>query len=109
MPAERVERDWPQPYERSDQVMEVFRRIYEDTEKHWDAYEMCEKLVDVEERFQLWRFRHMMTVQRIIGFKQRHRRQLGRRLPEQGAGPRFFPELWDVRTELSPPAVRRGS
>ena len=74
MPRDRVERDWTQPYEASRGVMDVVRRIYEGigtgSEEHWDAYEMCEKLVDVEERFQLWRYRHMMTVQRIIGFKQ---------------------------------------
>ena len=59
---------------------------------------MCEKLVDVEERFQLWRFRHMKTVERIIGFKRGHRRHLGRRLPAEAVDLRLFPDLWDVRT-----------
>ena len=57
----------------------------------WDAYEMCEKLVDVEEYFQLWRFRHMKTVERIIGLQPGHRRFVGCGLPQEGAGPRVLP------------------
>ena len=108
VPASHVERDWRQPYEKSPQVMEVFRRIYEDTEKHWDAYEMCEKLVDTEERFQLWRYRHMMTVMRIIGFKQGTGGSSGVGFLRKALDLRFFPELWDVRTSLTPPARPRG-
>ncbi|RKG58446.1 tryptophan 2,3-dioxygenase [Corallococcus sp. CA054B] len=108
IPRSHVERDWRQPYERSPQVMEVFRRIYEDTEKHWDAYEMCEKLVDTEERFQLWRYRHMMTVMRIIGFKQGTGGSSGVGFLRKALDLRFFPELWDVRTALTPPAKPRG-
>jgi tryptophan 2,3-dioxygenase len=103
VPADRVERDWRQPYEKSPQVMEVFRRIYQDTDKHWDAYEMCEKLVDTEERFQLWRYRHMMTVMRIIGFKQGTGGSSGVGFLRKALDLRFFPELWDVRTSLTPP------
>jgi tryptophan 2,3-dioxygenase len=109
VPADRVQRDWRLPYERSEQVMEVFRRIYENTEKHWDAYEMCEKLVDTEERFQLWRYRHMMTVMRIIGFKQGTGGSSGVTFLRRALDTRFFPELWDVRTELAPPQTRRTS
>ncbi|RKH94047.1 tryptophan 2,3-dioxygenase [Corallococcus sp. AB004] len=108
IPRSHVERDWRQPYEKSPQVMEVFRRIYEDTEKHWDAYEMCEKLVDTEERFQLWRYRHMMTVMRIIGFKQGTGGSSGVGFLRKALDLRFFPELWDVRTVLTPPAKPRG-
>ncbi|NNB87140.1 tryptophan 2,3-dioxygenase [Corallococcus exiguus] len=109
IPRSHVERDWRQPYEKSPQVMEVFRRIYEDTEKHWDAYEMCEKLVDTEERFQLWRYRHMMTVMRIIGFKQGTGGSSGVGFLRKALDLRFFPELWDVRTVLTPPAKPRGA
>ncbi|NBC44963.1 tryptophan 2,3-dioxygenase [Corallococcus exiguus] len=109
IPRSHVERDWRQPYEKSPQVMEVFRRIYEDTEKHWDAYEMCEKLVDTEERFQLWRYRHMMTVMRIIGFKQGTGGSSGVGFLRKALDLRFFPELWDVRTTLTPPAKPRGA
>jgi tryptophan 2,3-dioxygenase len=105
VPRDRVERDWSQPYEKSAQVMEVFRRIYSDTETHWDAYEMCEKLVDTEERFQLWRYRHMMTVMRIIGFKQGTGGSSGVGFLRKALDLRFFPELWDVRTSLTPPST----
>jgi tryptophan 2,3-dioxygenase len=102
VPAERVQRDWSQPYERHPEVVEVFKRIYEDTDAHWDEYEMCEKLVDVEERFQLWRFRHMKTVQRIIGFKRGTGGSSGVGFLRKALELTFFPELWDVRTELQP-------
>jgi tryptophan 2,3-dioxygenase len=103
IPQERVERDWTQPYERHPGVVEVFRKIYEDTETHWDAYEMCEKLVDVEQRFQLWRFRHLKTVHRIIGHKMGTGGSSGVGFLQKALELTFFPELWDVRTELSPP------
>jgi tryptophan 2,3-dioxygenase len=106
IPQDRSQRDWRQPYEKSAEVMEVFRRIYENTERYWDAYEMCEKLVDTEERFQLWRYRHMMTVMRIIGFKQGTGGSSGVNFLRKALDIRFFPELWDVRTELAPPARR---
>jgi len=100
VPAQVVERDWSQPYEKHPEVVRVFRRIYEDTDRYWDEYEMCEKLVDVEERFQLWRFRHMKTVQRIIGFKQGTGGSSGVNFLRKALELTFFPELWDVRTEL---------
>ena len=82
--------------------MAAIARIYEAPEEHWDAYEMCEKLIDVEERFQLWRFRHMKTVQRIIGFKMGTGGSSGVGFLEKALKLTFFPELWDVRTELKP-------
>ncbi|NTX10666.1 tryptophan 2,3-dioxygenase [Myxococcus sp. CA051A] len=106
IPEDRAQRDWRLPYEKSPAVVEVFRRIYEDTDAHWDAYEMCEKLVDTEERFQLWRYRHMMTVMRIIGFKQGTGGSSGVSFLRKALDLRFFPELWDVRTELAPPGAR---
>jgi len=106
VPQGHVQRDWRQPYEKNPEVVEVFRRIYEDPEAHWDAYEMCEKLVDTEERFQLWRYRHMMTVMRIIGFKHGTGGSSGVGFLRKALDLRFFPELWDVRTELSPPKPR---
>jgi tryptophan 2,3-dioxygenase len=100
LPAERVERDWAEPYEAHPGVTEIFRRIYEDTAAHWDAYEMAEKLVDVEENFQLWRFRHMKTVERIIGYKAGTGGSSGVHFLKQALDLRFFPELIDVRTEI---------
>ena len=57
------------PTAKMKQLVQAIREIYEHPRGNWDRYEMCEKLVDVEEYFQLWRFRHMKTVERIIGFR----------------------------------------
>lgn len=100
VPVEAIERDWSQPYEQSEGVMSVFKRVYENPSEYWDAYEMCEKLVDVEEQFSLWRFRHMKTVERIIGFKTGSGGSSGVPFLRQGLMIRLFPELWDVRTEI---------
>jgi tryptophan 2,3-dioxygenase len=101
VPVDRVDRDFTQPYERSDQVVEVFRVIYDAPDKHYEAYDMAEKLVDVEERFQLWRFRHMTTVKRIIGFAQGTGGSSGVGFLKKALDLTFFPELWDVRTHLA--------
>ena len=100
VPKARLERDWSQPYERHAGVTAVFKTIYESTRQWWDAYEMCEKLVDVEEYFQLWRFRHMKTVERIIGYKQGTGGSSGVNFLKQALELTFFPELIDVRTEI---------
>jgi tryptophan 2,3-dioxygenase len=100
VPAERVERDWSQPYEAHPGVVEVFRTIYEDPDRHWDAYDMCEKLVDLEQNFQLWRFRHLKTVERIIGFKKGTGGSSGVKFLRQAIDIRLFPELIDVRTVI---------
>ncbi|MGH8402468.1 MAG: tryptophan 2,3-dioxygenase, partial [Gammaproteobacteria bacterium] len=100
VPQERVQRDWSESYERDAGVTAVFKRIYEDTARWWDAYEMCEKLVDVEEYFQLWRFRHMKTVERIIGHKKGTGGSSGVAFLRKALDLTFFPELIDVRTEI---------
>jgi tryptophan 2,3-dioxygenase len=100
VPAECVERDWSLPHEKNAALVEVFRGIYEHPREHWDAYEMCEKLVDVEEYFQLWRFRHMKTVERIIGFRQGTGGSSGVGFLRQALELTFFPELLAVRTGL---------
>ncbi len=100
VPAERVERDWTQPYERHAGVVAVFRTIYENTARYWAEYDMCEKLVDVEENFVLWRFRHVKTVERIIGFKRGTGGTAGVAFLRNTLEIRLFPELIDVRTEL---------
>jgi tryptophan 2,3-dioxygenase len=81
-------------------VTEVLRGIYADSATHWDAYEMCEVLVDVEESFQLWRFRHLKTVERIIGFKRGTGGSSGVHFLQKALELTFFPELLDVRTHL---------
>ncbi len=108
IPAACVNRDFTKPYEKNDAVMEVFRQVYQAPETHWVAYEMAEKLIDVEERFQLWRFRHMKTVHRIIGHKMGTGGSSGVTFLQRALGLTFFPELWDVRTELTPSVEMRG-
>ena len=100
VPPERVQRDWSQPYARHPGVVAVFRRIYEDTARYWAEYDMCEKLVDVEENFLLWRFRHVKTVERIIGFKRGTGGTDGVPFLRRTLELSLFPELIDVRTEI---------
>jgi len=100
VPAERVERDWSQPYERHPGVVAVFKTIYENTERYWAEYDMCEKLVDVEENFLLWRFRHVKTVERIIGYKRGTGGTAGVGFLRKTLELALFPELIDVRTEI---------
>ena len=95
-----VHRDWSEPHEMHPDVVTVFREIYEEPRSHWAAYEMCEKLVDVEESFQLWRFRHMKTVERIIGFKPGTGGSSGVQFLKKSLDVSFFPELIAVRTEI---------
>lgn len=100
VPAAVLERDLTQPYEPHPGVVEVFRRVYADPERHWEVYETCEELVDVEEGFHLWRFRHLKTVQRIIGHKRGTGGSSGTSFLQRALELTFFPELQDVRTEL---------
>jgi len=100
VPASCVERDWSQPRARSAELVDVFRIIYADPEAWWDAYEMAEKLVDVEESFQLWRFRHLKTVERIIGYKPGTGGSSGVGFLKRALDHQFFPELIDVRTVI---------
>lgn len=100
VPAARIERDWSQPYTSHPGVVEVFRRIYENPKQFWDAYDMCEKLVDFQENFQLWRFRHMKTVERIIGYKTGTGGSSGVSFLRKALDISFFPELLEVRTRI---------
>jgi tryptophan 2,3-dioxygenase len=100
VPADRVERDWSVPASRDERLVPVFQRIYEDADAHWEAYAMCEQLLDIEQSFQLWRFRHMKTVERIIGFRKGTGGSSGVAFLKQALELTFFPELLDVRTVL---------
>jgi tryptophan 2,3-dioxygenase len=95
-----VERDWSEPYQKNDELTEFFLHVYEHPHNHWDLYEMCEKLVDVEEYFLLWRFRHMKSVERIIGFRPGTGGSSGIGFLRQALELTFFPELFAVRTGL---------
>ena len=99
IPAACVERDWSAPHIRNEALVDIFREIYRNAKQHWEAYEMCEKLVDVEEYFQLWRFRHLKTVERIIGFRRGTGGSSGVGFLRQALELTFFPELLASRTE----------
>lgn len=100
VPAEVIDRDWTQPYAPDAGVTAVFKTVYDDPDGHWEAYEMCEELVDVEESFQLWRYRHMLTVERVIGFKRGTGGSSGVAFLRKALELTFFPELLDVRTHI---------
>jgi tryptophan 2,3-dioxygenase len=100
VPAECVDRDFSQPYQRDARLVDVFRRIYENTDSFWSAYHLCEQLVDVEESFQLWRFRHMKTVERIIGFRRGTGGSSGVAFLRKALELTFFPELFEVRSVI---------
>lgn len=100
IPAEAVNRDWSLPYIASRQVQGVFKEVYDSPNDHWEAYEMAEKLLDVEEHYSLWRFRHLKTVERIIGFKRGTGGSSGASFLREGLEVRLFPEIWDVRTSI---------
>ena len=100
LPEEVTDRDWSVPREGHPLVIEAFKTIYTEPQKYWDAYDMAEKLVDLEENFQLWRFRHIKTVERIIGYRMGTGGSTGVDFLRKGLDQRLFPELLDVRTEL---------
>ncbi len=100
IPREILERDVTLPHESNAGVRAVIKQIYEQPEGNWDAYEMSEKLIDVDEQFAIWRFRHVKVVQRIIGFKRGTGGTSGVGYLSKGIDVMLFPDLWDVRTEL---------
>ena len=89
----------PEPYAADPQVMEAWRQVYRDAEKHWDIYELAEKLVDLEYRFHLWRFSHMKTVERTHRIEARERAaHPASIISKRRSICASYPELWDVRT-----------
>ena len=95
-----VNRDFSVTYGGDESVANVWKEVYQNVEKYWDLYQLAEKLVDVEDWLQQWRFRHMKTVERIIGFKQGTGGSSGVNYLRKVLDHRFFPELWDLRTNL---------
>ena len=98
--AEKLERDFSQPYESNDSVHGAWLQIYKDPDTHFELYELAEKLVDIEDAFQNWRFKHMYTVQRIIGHRQGTGGSSGVPFLKKAIDTSFFPELFAIRTEL---------
>jgi len=100
IPADLTDRDWSRPHTINQGLVGVFTAIYTDPDKQWDVYETCEELIDIEDTFQTWRFRHLKTVERIIGFKKGTGGSSGVSFLRRALDLTFFPELYAVRTEI---------
>ncbi|MEG0974820.1 MAG: tryptophan 2,3-dioxygenase [Comamonas sp.] len=100
VPADRLQRDWTQPYEASEGVKQAWITVYRDPQQYWDLYQLGEKLTDIEDAFRLWRFRHVTTVERVIGFKRGTGGTGGVSYLKKMLDVVLFPEIWSLRTEL---------
>lgn len=100
VPASHVERDWTQPYTESDAVEQAWLTVYRNPDKHWDLYQLGEELTDLEDAFRLWRFRHVTTVERVIGFKRGTGGTGGVSYLRKMLDVVLFPEIWKLRTDL---------
>ncbi len=105
VPQRLLDRDWSEPHNIDEDLVHVFVDIYAKPEDHWDVYETCEELVDIEDNFQTWRFRHMKTVERIIGYKRGTGGSSGVSFLKRALDLTFFPELWAARTDIGAAAV----
>ncbi len=103
VPASLLHRNFARAHVREPALVPVFARIYENTREFWDAYDLCESLVDIEVNFQTWRFRHMKTVERIIGYRRGTGGSSGVGFLKQALDLTFFPELFEVRTTIAAP------
>lgn len=100
LPAEVLERDSSAPYQPSKAVEEAWTKVYQSPEEHWELYELAEKLVDFEDYFRRWRFNHVTTVERVIGFKRGTGGTGGVNYLKRMLEVELFPELWHLRTAL---------
>ena len=100
VPASHLQRDWTEPYVESDGVHAAWLQVYRNPQQHWDLYQLGEKLIDLEDAFRLWRFRHVTTVERIIGFKRGTGGTGGVSYLRKMLEVVLFPELWRIRTDL---------
>jgi tryptophan 2,3-dioxygenase len=100
VPASHTERDWRLPYAASDGVEQAWLVVYRNPKPHWDLYQLGEELTDLEDAFRLWRFRHVTTVERIIGFKRGTGGTSGVGYLRQMLDVVLFPEIWRLRTDL---------
>ena len=100
VPAQAIDRDFTQPYQASKQVAAAWLSVYHNSVKDWDLYELAERLVDLDYKFQLWRFTHVKTVERIIGYKRGTGGTGGVSYLTKALELKFFPELWTIRTSM---------
>ena len=100
VPASHTERDWTLPYVASAEVEQAWLVVYRNPQQHWDLYQLGEELTDLEDAFRLWRFRHVTTVERVIGFKRGTGGTSGVSYLRKMLDVVLFPEIWTLRTEL---------
>ena len=100
VPVSHTSRDWTQPYTADPQVMQAWLVAYRAPREHWDLYQLGEELTDLEDAFRLWRFRHVTTVERVIGFKRGTGGTGGVSYLRKMLDVVLFPEIWSLRTEL---------
>jgi tryptophan 2,3-dioxygenase len=100
VPPEAIDRDFSQPYQANKQVAAAWLSVYHNSVKDWDLYELAERLVDLDYKFQLWRFTHVKTVERIIGYKRGTGGTGGVSYLTKALELKFFPELWTIRTSM---------
>jgi len=100
VPPEAIDRDFAQPYQASKQVAAAWLSVYHNSDKDWDLYGLAERLVDLDYKFQLWRFAHVKTVERIIGYKRGTGGTGGVSYLTKALELKFFPELWTIRTSM---------
>ena len=100
VPASHTERDWTQAYVSNDEVEQAWLQVYRNPEHHWDLYQLGEELTDLEDTFRLWRFRHVTTVERVIGFKRGTGGTSGVGYLRKMLDVVLFPEIWKLRTDL---------
>ena len=100
VPADHVDRDWTLPYAESDAVEQAWLVVYRNPKQYWDLYQLGEELTDVEDAFRLWRFRHVTTVERVIGFKRGTGGTGGVSYLRKMLDVVLFPEIWTLRTNL---------
>jgi tryptophan 2,3-dioxygenase len=100
LPAAVLERDWRQPYQPSAEVEQAWLDLYRAADRHWDLYQLGEELTDLEDAFRLWRFRHLTTVERVIGFKRGTGGTNGVGYLRKMLDTVMFPEIWSLRTHL---------
>lgn len=100
VPADHLERDWSKPYESSDGVEQAWLVAYREPKKYWELYQLGEELTDLEDAFRLWRFRHVTTVERVIGFKRGTGGTGGVSYLRKMLDVVLFPEIWKLRTDL---------
>jgi tryptophan 2,3-dioxygenase len=100
IPEEYLSRQFSDPYRASKRVAGAWLNVYHNAEKDWDLYELAERLIDLDQKFQLWRAHHLKTVERIIGYKQGTGGTGGVSYLAKALELKFFPELWQVRTSM---------